>query len=887
MAAIAFKQACPSCEHPIPIRDAGLVGKKIECPKCKYRLVVQKPKESAEEAVSATPAPAAKGAKQGTAVKAKVGALRHIEEDEHDDAVATKKKSRKKLFIGLGLASVGLLVLALASFIILGKGGSTTKKGGPSVPFANKGFRPVVEPNTDDPPKVVTPNLIPQPKPVKVNEAFNAASAGPELTNLLPNDTEHVFHGFFKEVFDALSPFRNPIAGDPRLLADAVFKPRLGFAIADIDDFLRADRFTREPWTFTVIHLKEPVDEAAIAAAFALKPMPAIGSHNYFKASKPNPWFDQLSHIAVGVPQWLRVLGRDDSRPLCVRFHNRQTLIFASEAPLQELLKNNLQFPLAKDDDAKRAVAADADEQAAILHKIQTKSYLTVKLKLKEVLDRLEAKASETPEKLLFSTATELDPARVLNNLLPPDERGKFVWRGKQIWDLATFYEERKPRVAVAGSALVERDARSFQYRADFDCIDEKEARSLLKVTNEEIAPIFAANVERYLGHKIDIPKPEAAFNPADPDPTPKKDQSRWEATQHDQNIDVRVDFFLDIATLGRVQTLTSLFAMAARAEVDVVSDARGRHQIGQAAVQLAEQGRPDRKIPAGAFPPGTLKRPGTLSRVERTPYYRLSWMTSLLPYLGHQTLYDRIDFDKSWRDPVNWLPARTTVSEFLDGSYPDAARFVAVSGIAVAPAATHIVGITGVGHDAAEYPRDDPAFADKRGVFSYDRSATVAEIQKGRGAANIIMMMQVPHDGVTGVAPWIAGGGSTLRGVPEKNSLAPFVLTNDKDGKPITYKGKRGTYVIMADSSVRFLGADTPDDVVKMLVTIQGPAPKADFFGEDQFPTVPDPGATSSKPAPKVAQAAKTPPVGAAPKAAPKLDSPPPPKAADDEKKQ
>jgi len=175
-----------------------------------------------------------------------------------------------------------------------------------------------------------------------------------------------------------------------------------------------------------------------------------------------------------------------------------------------------------------------------------------------------------------------------------------------------------------------------------------------------------------------------------------------------------------------------------------------------------------------------------------------------------------------------------------------------------VAPAVTHFVGIAGVGLDAADYPRDNPAFADKRGVFGYDGSATIADLQKGRGAANVIMAMQVPHDGLTGVSPWIAGGGSTVRGIPEKNSLAPFVLTNDKNGKPITYKGHRGAYVVMADSSIRFLDASTPDDIVKALSTVQGPGPKADFFADDRFPLVPDPAATKAAPQ-KIAAAPNT----------------------------
>src|SRR4051794_29533514 len=46
MAITPFKQSCPSCEALVPIRDAALIGKKIECPKCKYRFVVEAPADA-------------------------------------------------------------------------------------------------------------------------------------------------------------------------------------------------------------------------------------------------------------------------------------------------------------------------------------------------------------------------------------------------------------------------------------------------------------------------------------------------------------------------------------------------------------------------------------------------------------------------------------------------------------------------------------------------------------------------------------------------------------------------------------------------------------------------------------------------------------------------
>src|ERR671935_115587 len=44
-----FKQQCPSCEAMVPIRDPNLIGRKIDCPQCKYRFVVEDP-AAADEA---------------------------------------------------------------------------------------------------------------------------------------------------------------------------------------------------------------------------------------------------------------------------------------------------------------------------------------------------------------------------------------------------------------------------------------------------------------------------------------------------------------------------------------------------------------------------------------------------------------------------------------------------------------------------------------------------------------------------------------------------------------------------------------------------------------------------------------------------------------------
>src|SRR5207244_4002627 len=47
----SFKQQCPSCEALVPIKDGSLIGKKVDCPKCKYRFVVEDPVAKDKKAV--------------------------------------------------------------------------------------------------------------------------------------------------------------------------------------------------------------------------------------------------------------------------------------------------------------------------------------------------------------------------------------------------------------------------------------------------------------------------------------------------------------------------------------------------------------------------------------------------------------------------------------------------------------------------------------------------------------------------------------------------------------------------------------------------------------------------------------------------------------------
>src|SRR6266404_6010010 len=110
----SFKQQCPSCEAMVPIRDPNLVGRKIDCPKCKYRFEVKAPPEEDKDdekptkngkatngkstAVKTAPAKPGKDKPGGkpSSVTAKTGkpAAKKpvVDDDDDDDDAPTKKK---------------------------------------------------------------------------------------------------------------------------------------------------------------------------------------------------------------------------------------------------------------------------------------------------------------------------------------------------------------------------------------------------------------------------------------------------------------------------------------------------------------------------------------------------------------------------------------------------------------------------------------------------------------------------------------------------------------------------------------------------------------------------------------------------------------------------
>jgi len=306
------------------------------------------------------------------------------------------------------------------------------------------------------------------------------------------------------------------------------------------------------------------------------------------------------------------------------------------------------------------------------------------------------------------------------------------------------------------------------------------------------------------------------------------KATSKITVTHEGKSVLFTVDLALDRDDLARLKSITQSVVASMRGEMDLAAGERSWERLSRAALKLLQEGTrlpADKSVPGGNVPPGAFPRPANAAHPQPwAPNDRVSWMAHLLPHLGQGNTYQAINFAKSWRDHGtqteegkweggNWMAARTLIPEFLDPSYPPQTRYVRVKGMPFEAAATHLVGIAGVGEDAADYQANDPEVAAKVGVFGYDR---VTPLDKIPNKANTVLLAQVPP---TFGSAWMAGGGSTLRGVPEKGSVKPFVCT--------TYNDKKGTFVVMVDGSVRFVPETIPDDLFKAMCTLKGGDPR------------------------------------------------------------
>jgi len=159
------------------------------------------------------------------------------------------------------------------------------------------------------------------------------------------------------------------------------------------------------------------------------------------------------------------------------------------------------------------------------------------------------------------------------------------------------------------------------------------------------------------------------------------------------------------------------------------------------------------------------------------------SWRTLILPYLDQVPLYNRINLEKPWDDPVNAEALKTTVAVY----YCPSTR--------VDP--THTVYL---------------ANASQSGCFRPGGSRRFSEITDG--TSNTIMVIEVPEEKAV---PWMS---------PQDADESLF-MSISADSK-LHHIG--GVHAALCDGAVRFLSASLPIATRRALLTIEAGDEVGDF---------------------------------------------------------
>jgi hypothetical protein len=312
--------------------------------------------------------------------------------------------------------------------------------------------------------------------------------------------------------------------------------------------------------------------------------------------------------------------------------------------------------------------------------------------------------------------------------------------------------------------------------------------------------------------------------------PNNQEPQSLVTVTQRGNALTIRVDVALKDASYEALRTEIQAHLTQVKGEAEMIGARQHWHDLGAALKRMVANNQ-------NKFPMGAHKRRAGPERggIPYPPDERVSWMRELLPGLPSKeygNLYDAIASDESWRDAKNVGLASVLVSPFLNPFSERRYWWVPYSNLKKPVAGAHFVGIAGIGLDAADYSKDDKTVADKLGVFGYDRETAMEEIKKPE---NTIAILEVPYAEFQ--APWMAGGGGTVRGVSEETGILPFVCESYKykDGT-----SKAGTYAIMANGDVRFIPKDIKLDIFLKMCSITQ-AEKIDNL-DDYCPLVPPP---------------------------------------------
>lgn len=180
-------------------------------------------------------------------------------------------------------------------------------------------------------------------------------------------------------------------------------------------------------------------------------------------------------------------------------------------------------------------------------------------------------------------------------------------------------------------------------------------------------------------------------------------------------------------------------------------------------------------------------------------PEKRLSWLVEILPFVESNTIYPKIIKSQAWDSEENRFAALLRLKLFQCPAYPERQPDSVF-------AATHYVGIAGIGTDAISIPLDDS----RAGLFGYSRRVRLSDIHGG--ASMLIAVMETSEAS----GSWTAAGAPTVRGLDP--SGPHYLGVSGQFGG--THRG--GANVLSADASVRFLKESIQPELLEALVSLK-----------------------------------------------------------------
>jgi Protein of unknown function (DUF1559) len=235
------------------------------------------------------------------------------------------------------------------------------------------------------------------------------------------------------------------------------------------------------------------------------------------------------------------------------------------------------------------------------------------------------------------------------------------------------------------------------------------------------------------------------------------------------------------------------------RADADKESVKRNLMELGQFAARYHEAIGERKPLPEISVVP-----PGTVVPSKLPSDRRLSWTVPMLPLLDQRRqktaeLVERIDLSKAWDEGGNSDASKTRLRVLLCPARPPEFR-------EGEPVVTQIVGIAGVGDDAASLPLDSP----RAGSFRYDSPTPLAGFPDG--TSNTLLFGETNRE----LGPWIRGGPSTVRGIRLNETAIG-------DGGQFGGIHVGGAWFGFADGGVRFLNERIEPKVLHALATRAG----------------------------------------------------------------